>query len=421
MRNYITACCLASPTQHNPLLAPVATTTPVQSPSSCRCDTIHAPVWDPLPLLQAPGSMSSSSAQTKYPADLLRRRGLSKIPRDQQDLLNRSESWAVQLKDDPRRLAPVPGPVLETVKRLYMARKQKTETESMRGSGNHSNGSQDEMTSDDDDISDRLSSPRSRPLDSARADQCRMGASKPPSGMQTQAMCSSPERLLSWSPSAKSSPEPAHARISPSVIHETPKVAREVSPPPKCARPAPPPQEVPALPLMSTNNEETDVELDPPRVQSQSRAPINKHTGGFLQPPSRLPSSMVTGSTPPCAQPQQPSINSTVPDVPSPAPALQQPAKQHSFRRHKPHNLMSPVRESRAATNRYSTRMPFTRTDIAQESSASSPSSMPATNPHVQEEPAPHCQQRPSGRELRDKELANFLIQWEAAGRPTSL
>lgn len=289
--------------------------------------------------------MSVTSSPRQDISELLRRgRILSVIPKDQQNLLERPGSWAVDLKNAPHGLANVPGHVLETTVQAYRARRdtRPSRYNSPDGSerSNHENG----------DAGPSSSRPETEPR-------------------------SPPEREISWS----KSPEPAQPELeAPTelpVVRETPKPA-SMAPPPL---PKPQLQQAPAFDDDLQNSDEEDLEVELPHAQAQLDViPVNMAAAG----PAPTPTPTQTDSTqavetPPCAQPSQKVVPDTVVKRASP------PAKpaEGRRRRHKPIELTSSPIKAVIPTVA-PRRMPTTKTFLNDMSSSHSTSSsmVPATN-----------------------------------------
>ncbi|KAL2675442.1 hypothetical protein Neosp_011627 [[Neocosmospora] mangrovei] len=232
--------------------------------------------------------MSFTSSPPEDVTDLFRRRNLTNIPRDQKELLEDSDSWAVDLKNTPHGLAHVPGHVLKTVKEAYTA--QKATTDNSTPKSRKRNGSAVASTS---------------------SKRMRNGITHTPREESEESAQSSPEREISWEPSP-TRPGPSKsihvaiktAMVQSSMIQETPKAAR--GPPPKRLSPFEP----------SEDESDNELETEIPQGMPQPGAPVNR-TAARLEPaaPVPMPISSKPMATPPCAQPSnptQPTIPNTV-------------------------------------------------------------------------------------------------------------
>ncbi|RSL55772.1 hypothetical protein CEP54_009195 [Fusarium duplospermum] len=223
--------------------------------------------------------MSFTSSPPEDVTDLFRRRNLTNIPRDQKELLEDTDSWAVDLKNTPHGLAHVPGHVLQTVKEAYMA--QKTATDNSTPKSRKRNGSAVASTS---------------------SKRMRNGITNTPREDSEESVQSSPEREISWEPSP-TRPGPSKAihvamnttTVQSSMIQETPKAARD--PPPKRPCPSEP----------SEDESDNELETEIPQGVPQPGAAVNR-TAARPEPaaPFPMPVSSKPMATPPCAQPSNP-------------------------------------------------------------------------------------------------------------------
>ena len=138
--------------------------------------------------------MSHITSENDNIADLFRRKNLAAVPSDQNELLQRPDAWAVELRKTRYGLINVPDHVLETVKASYLASK-------------HGRKESDEGASANNNPKEASSKP----------------SNTPPSGSPP---ASSPERQLEWSqsPERPSPPSRRPDMSAPSVVHETPNV-----------------------------------------------------------------------------------------------------------------------------------------------------------------------------------------------------
>ncbi|PNY28009.1 Uncharacterized protein TCAP_02076 [Tolypocladium capitatum] len=289
--------------------------------------------------------MSVTSSPRQNITELLGRRILAVIPKDQQKLLERPDSWAVDLKNAPHGLANVPGHVLETAIQAYKESRM----------DNHSSRS-------------------NNPSGSEGSTKINAEPSSPP---PEAASSSPPERAISW----PSSPEraqpqrpPRKTPVEPPVVRGTPKPA-SMAPPPL---PRPQLQQAPAFDDDLQNSDEEDLEVELP--QAQLNVPVHMVAAGpaTTATPAQTDSTQA-GQTPPCAQPSQRVVPDTVIKQAGP---LSTPAAEVRKRRHKLIELTSsPIKA--AIPMAASRRMPTTKVyfhDMSSSHSVSSSSMVPEAN-----------------------------------------
>lgn len=303
--------------------------------------------------------MPSISSPPRDLVELLSRRNLASIPRDQQALLESPDSWAVDLKDTPHGQANLPGHVCETTKEAYVARtsaaqKPQSESQSTRPSIPSTLKGNSPVASNDSPIHNGF--PHTQYGDTE----------KPPQ--------SSPATVVSWSPSPERPPPQRIAVESSSTVRETPKAPMGPPPPPR-----------PAVVFPSSDGPEEDLEMELPKAQATQDAPVNR-AAARLQATvnSPIPSRDRNMDTPPCAQPSHP----TPPVIPNTADAqgsdshIAQHAPPHEQRRDR---RMKPIQfgDRTPKKNQYGkARLAPTKTFIAHvpSSMSTSPSSIiPAT------------------------------------------
>ncbi|KAH7273417.1 hypothetical protein B0J15DRAFT_531726 [Fusarium solani] len=302
---------------------------------------------------QSVGRMSFTSSPPEDVTDLFRRRNLTNIPRDQKELLEDSDSWAVDLKNTPHGLAHVPGHVLQTVKEAYTA--QKAAIDNSTPKSRKRNGSVVASTS---------------------SKRMRNGITNTPREDSEESAQSSPEREISWGPSP-TRPGPSKSihvainttTVQSSMIQETPKAARD--PPPKRPCPSEP----------SEDESDNELETEIPQGMPQPGAPVNR-TAARLEPtaPFPMPISSKPMATPPCAQPSnptQPIIPNTVVAPRETCQELAATKKRQSRRIFKGIN----VGDTEKKVHHMPNRLPATKTFATVESSipTSSDSIIPAT------------------------------------------
>ncbi|RKL45976.1 hypothetical protein BFJ72_g2885 [Fusarium proliferatum] len=227
--------------------------------------------------------MSPKSSPDRDITELFNRHRVTNIPSDQRALLERPDSWAVELENTPHGLSHLPGHVLETVKVTYIAKKHAIQE--------HTPISKKRIGS---------------PITSTPNKRQRNGITSTPRSDHVKPPQSSPERAVSWSPT----PEPIPSKdadcvavaivghnTQSSIVHETPK------PGPGFGRP----QRPNAKPILenppSSAETEDDLETRIPDAQPLHNGSVNK-TAVRSKPTAPSPlSTNRTMATPPCAQP----------------------------------------------------------------------------------------------------------------------
>ncbi|KAJ4329181.1 hypothetical protein N0V84_000306 [Fusarium piperis] len=296
--------------------------------------------------------MSFTSSPPEDVTDLFRRRNLTNIPRDQKELLEDSDSWAVDLKNRPHGLAHVPGHVLQTVKEAYTA--QKAPTENSTPKSRKRNGSTVASTS---------------------SKRIRNGITNTPRDDDEEPAQSSPERQMSWGPSP-TPPGPSklihvamNAMVQSSIVQETPKAARD--PPPKRPYPSAP----------SEDESDNELETEIPQGMPQAGAAVNR-TATRLEPTasSPMPISSKPMATPPCAQPSNP----TQPIIPNTVVAPRETCQQlAATEKRRSRRIFKDIKvgDTEKKVHHMPNRLPATKTFATVESSipTSSDSIIPAT------------------------------------------
>ncbi|KJZ76149.1 hypothetical protein HIM_04605 [Hirsutella minnesotensis 3608] len=251
--------------------------------------------------------MSPPTPSEKRLDALLRRKRLSDIPKDQRDLLEREDAWAVDSKDKPHSPAHHPSHTVETAKQAYMVfqkmqngqhalahvNSSEAGQEADKGSGS---SSKEDSNQGDDQIPDRQSDGRQ--------------ALHPHEVLQSPRQ-SSPERpLSSWSQSPERPLPPSRAHVPSSVVRETPKGT---------AAPSPLQVESQALDIQMGDSvdgevvDESDVddlEMSLPQAHENLDVPVNRVAArlAMTATPQQFDDSQVKDTPPPCAQPSQASI-----------------------------------------------------------------------------------------------------------------
>ncbi|KAH6991028.1 hypothetical protein BKA56DRAFT_573657 [Ilyonectria sp. MPI-CAGE-AT-0026] len=241
--------------------------------------------------------MSLASSPPRDIIELLARRNLTSIPKDQQVLLDKPDSWAIDLKGKPHGLVNVPGHVLETAKKAYIAQTSATTEPQTQLQVQ----SQVQLSSQLPLPSTTRNSSPSGPTSSHDVPPTQNGHSEDPSEPR--------EEFIEWSVSPEREPrlpQLPQIPVESSIVRETPKAA-PMAPPPR-----------PALPFSfpSSDGPEEDLEVDIPQPQLLQDTPVNR-AAARLQATVDFPTPSGTHpmATPPCAQPShptQPTIPNTV-------------------------------------------------------------------------------------------------------------
>ncbi|ENH61659.1 hypothetical protein FOC1_g10016481 [Fusarium oxysporum f. sp. cubense race 1] len=225
--------------------------------------------------------MSPKSSPDRDITELFNRHRLTNIPSDQKELLERPDSWAVELENTPHGLSHLPGHVLETVKATYVANK--------------------------DIIQERIPISKKRsgsPITSPSNKRKRNGITSTPRSDHARPPQSSPERAVSWPPTPERIP-PKDAdciavaivdhNTQSSIVHETPK--------PGFGRPQRPISKPIIENPPSSGETEDDLETRIPDAQPLHNGSVNR-TAVRSKPTAPSPlSTNRTMATPPCAQP----------------------------------------------------------------------------------------------------------------------
>ncbi|KAM5525995.1 hypothetical protein FOXYSP1_02040 [Fusarium oxysporum f. sp. phaseoli] len=225
--------------------------------------------------------MSPKSSPDRDITELFNRHRLTNIPSDQKELLERPDSWAVELENTPHGLSHLPGHVLETVKATYVANK--------------------------DIIQERIPISKKRsgsPITSPSNKRKRNGITSTPRSDHARPPQSSPERAVSWPPTPERiPPEDADCiavaivdhNTQSSIVHETPK--------PGFGRPQRPISKPIIENPPSSGETEDDLETRIPDAQPLHNGSVNR-TAVRSKPTAPSPlSTNRTMATPPCAQP----------------------------------------------------------------------------------------------------------------------
>lgn len=302
--------------------------------------------------------MSFTSSPGSEVTDLMRRRNLASIPKDQQSLLERPDSWAVDLKHHPHGLAHVPGHVLETVKAAYVARQEADKAPS--------------------------ASPYRRSLSASTPNGRQTNGRPTVQNVQSQVLQSSPETPIPWSPSPERVQPRRQVAMESPIVRETPKALPKSTP--KITPMAPPPRPVPVsrppadIEYPSSGPEE-DLEMELPQAQEKHDAPVNRAalhlqaTAGSPPSSGRRPM-----DTPPCAQGTQ-STQTVVPNTVVQEPVVEEGAapKRGRKRMKEIHFSDETPRKIRPAMNRLAPTKIFE--EIVSSNTTSSSSVIPATVP----------------------------------------
>ncbi|CAM1504742.1 Fc.00g023330.m01.CDS01 [Cosmosporella sp. VM-42] len=318
--------------------------------------------------------MSVISSPLREVNRFLGRRKLANIPKDQQNLLEEEESWAVDLKNQPHGLLHVPGHVLEGVKGAYKAR-QRTSKEPPARSLNHS------------------------PAKSARSERSQNGfiASQIAQSQEEQyheeqseeEQQSSPAKPISWPPSPERPEHPQRLVVGSPLVRETPKNAAMAPPPRPVVRSRP----APKFDFASSGaEEELETELPQPQIQRGEPA-VNRAASRGSRLSATLESPIRSGrptDTPPCAAQRAQASQQVIPNtVVQEAPVRESVGPEQRRKRRMKEIHFSDghtPKRMRSTMNR----LPATKTfpEVISSNSTSSSSIIPATMP----EPAPSTQ-----------------------------
>lgn len=232
--------------------------------------------------------MSPASSPSRDVTELFsRRRGIN-IPSDQKSLLEKQDSWAVDLQNQRHGLVNIPGSVLEGAKAAYLAQKKRSQQQTpqgkKRGASPGPSGSSNRKRMRNGDGNTSVSG---------------SNFDKPPQ--------SSPERSIPWSPSpsrdqikdSTSIQAAINTTTQSSIANENPKTTT-VGPPPRTSRPM-------LAPPLSDDSED-DMETRIPDAQPLRNVPINRIAvrSHPSQPTTQSTQSTGPMATPPCAQPSNP-------------------------------------------------------------------------------------------------------------------
>ncbi|KAK6717175.1 hypothetical protein SNK05_000377 [Fusarium graminearum] len=207
----------------------------------------------------------------------------AKIPSDQRKLLEKQDSWAVDLRNQPHGLVNVPDHILEAAKAAHLAQKRKSQGQTPK--------------------SKKRSASPVAPVSSKRI---RNGATATPKANSERPPQSSPERLIPWSPSPpRDQPTKANpiqvaveTTTQSQIVHETPETGS--------TRPAPPQRQRPSVPTFENpppSESEDDMETRIPDAQPLVNISINQSAVRSNRAVPPLPSTDKPMATPPCAQP----------------------------------------------------------------------------------------------------------------------
>ncbi|KAM0441136.1 hypothetical protein ACHAPT_000441 [Fusarium lateritium] len=298
--------------------------------------------------------MSFTSSPSQDVTDLFRRRNLTNIPRDQRELLEKSDSWAVDLKNQPHGLAHVPGHVLQTVKKAYIA--QKGASENPTPNSRKRSGSTVASTS---------------------SKRMRNGITNTPRDDSDEPAASSPEREISWEPSptrpgiSRSIHVAIDTTVQSSIVHETPKAAPL----------GPPPRRAPCPVDSSSDESDNELETEIPQGMPRAAAAVNRAATRLESTvPFPVPIPDKPMATPPCAQP----TNSTQPVIPNTVVAPRETCQGHAVtekRRSRRIFKGINVENTEKKVHHMPNRLPATKTFTTVDSSipTSSDSIIPAT------------------------------------------
>ena len=226
--------------------------------------------------------MSYNASQFDDIAEALRRKNGKKIAKDQQELLDQAESWVWQLKRTPQGLANVPTHVLQTVTAAYTA--AVTQAKSSAAAPAVSSQREDLKI---EDAADSPTTPASSPEVFAS------GWSKSPESPRRRAFDQAPDS---------------------SLVQETPLPQQLFQ---NAQRKALPTFRMPEGPLMSSLDEEEDMEVQLPQADGGSAGEeegrAEEDSNQSSHPSTRLTQQADVGitNTPTCAQPDHETIPAT--------------------------------------------------------------------------------------------------------------
>ncbi|QPC74759.1 hypothetical protein HYE68_005511 [Fusarium pseudograminearum] len=244
----------------------------------------------------------------------------AKIPSDQRKLLEKQDSWAVDLRNQPHGLVNVPHHILEAAKAAHLAQKRKSQGQTPK--------------------SKKRSASPVAPVSSKRM---RNGAETTPKANSERPPQSSPERLIPWSPSPpRDQPEKANpiqvaveTTTQSQIVHETPETGS--------TRPGPLQRQRPSVPTFENpppSESEDDMETRIPDAQSLLNISINQSAVRSNRTVPPLPSTDKPMATPPCAHPS----NSTQSSGLDPAAAnIASPEKTGRSERGKSRLVFKPI------------------------------------------------------------------------------
>lgn len=231
------------------------------------------------------------------------RRNLAKIPKDQQDLLEATDSWAVELRDQPHGLVQVPGHVVKTATEAYLANTGVKDAGSLSDSGSSHRSAN--SSHKHPGAAEQSPPPESSPV--------RPEVSTPKRTTRAGDERSTPARREVSSPAPSWSPSPVREYPTRQLIAGSPMVCETPAAPPMAPppRPSPLPQPAPNFTFPSTDNED-DLETELPQALSLPDAPVNREAVRLpIQSSLPMPSSL-SENTPPCAQPEPQVIHSSL-------------------------------------------------------------------------------------------------------------
>lgn len=318
--------------------------------------------------------MASASSHQSLPELLARKRSITVVPKDQQPLHENSRSWIADANGQSADWTPVPKHVLETATDFVRAKRQRTSTQSRTAVARKS-------PTKEHNPEQSLSSPDNRLGKDVEVDPQRATASQD-SPLQSSVVHQTPRRTLDMGPPPRPSlQDPTGARppsgqdatfSTPDAIEATPRSGTSHRP-----RQPPPQYDYPS-------SEPEELEEQVPQAQVSQGHSVQEHTR-FA--PSALPSSQFPGSsvlnTPPCAQPNQSSIPSTLPKARA-LPAKLDSEKRELRAHYKPMKRISISENTEAGglEGRNWRTAPTMISSSANTSSSNSTSSIPCTDVH---------------------------------------
>ncbi|GFP60035.1 hypothetical protein TASIC1_0015020400 [Trichoderma asperellum] len=229
--------------------------------------------------------MPSPTSPTRDITELMGRRSLATIPKDQKSLLEAEGSWAVDMKDGPHGLSTVPGHVLQTLKEAFGRLKDKNDQGGQEDEEGQENQENQENQDDKDGQDDPEDEEDRDDKDDKENPKQTEDAKRPPA-------VNNGDEQNGTSPGSTPPSSPIDE------AYESPLPAPLTQPPPPQADDA-------AAPGPSSGiSEPDDLEIEVPQAQESHEAPINRvatliHTATPQEPTNNLTNTASTTDTPP--------------------------------------------------------------------------------------------------------------------------